>query len=434
MRYVSTRSPAAPVPIPIQAALEAGLAPDGGLYVPESFPRFAPEDFAHDRTMAEVGARLLAPFFDGDPGLSGALPEICARAFDFPIPLVSVPGRPDDFILELYHGPTAAFKDVGARFLAECATHLPHAGERTVIVATSGDTGGAVGAAFFGKPGVQVVILYPAGRISPRQEKQLCAWGGNVRAFAVEGAFDDCQRMVKETLLRARQQKSSPHAWLSANSINLGRILPQMVYYARASLELWRARGRAASFIIPSGNLGNSLAALWARRVGMPIDRIALALNQNRPVADYLATGTFTPAATITTLANAMDVGNPSNLERLRQLYPALEELRSHVLAESVTDEEIRQEIRVSEKDWGQPFCPHTAVAGVLRKRLPREAANPWVLVATAHPAKFESIVEPLIGHAVEIPPALAKILKQPSRSERVAPTVEALGKALGLL
>ena len=264
MKFRSTRGKA-PV-IDIAQALLAGLAPDGGLYVPDEFPRLSASDFKKELTggtrLAAIGARLLAPFFATDPGLSRALPGICTRAFDFPVPLRPVAGREGDYVLELFHGPTAAFKDVGARFLAECVSLLketpaanvgrvgaplaegatPVPGSRAanvgsvqsrlrrVIVATSGDTGGAVAAAFFGKPGLEVVVLYPKGRISARQEKQLCAWGGNIRAFAVEGSFDDCQRMVKEALLRPRS--ATAPAWLSANSINLGRILPQMVYYA----------------------------------------------------------------------------------------------------------------------------------------------------------------------------------------------------------
>jgi threonine synthase len=420
MKFVSTRGKIAPVSI--REALEAGLASDGGLFVPEAFPKFTVSDFNGCNTLASVAKILLKPFFAEDETLSQALPEICDTSFNFPVPLTAVPKRTGDFILELYHGPTSAFKDVGARFLAASMEALAKAETvskpRTVIVATSGDTGGAVAGAFFGRKGIDVVILYPRGRISPRQEKQLCAWGGNIRAFAVNGTFDDCQRIVKEALL----DPNASRTWLSANSINLGRILPQMVYYAYSAVLLARkASGVQSSedfpgVIIPSGNLGNSLAALWVRKVGLPLGPVHLAMNANRGVVDFLATGELNPAATIPTLANAMDVSKPSNLERIRNLFPVHADLQKQVSSESVSDDEIRAEIKTSEAEWGQVLCPHSAVAAVVRKRMdPSEQKRSWILVATAHPAKFETIVEPLIGHAVAVPPLLAQILAKPS-------------------
>ena len=331
-------------------------------------------------------------------------------------------------MLELFHGPTSAFKDVGARFLANCMEVLAHESahasrqKSSVIVATSGDTGGAVAAAFHQKSGIDVVILFPKGRISARQEAQLCAWGDNIRAFAVEGTFDDCQRIVKETLLAP----SADRQWLSANSINLGRILPQMIYYAYASLLLHRRNSENAlpEFVIPSGNLGNSLAALWCKKMGLPIGSIVLALNANQSVIEFMKTGAFKPSDTIATLANAMDVGNPSNLERMRSLYPSMEELRSHVVADAVSDSEIQNAIRTSEAEWKQVLCPHSATGAVVSKRRRRSAPDQdRVLVATAHPAKFESIVEPLIGHEIEIPSVLREILKRPSHFQTIQPT-----------
>jgi len=345
---------------------------------------------------------------------------------------VSTDGKgPQDFILELYHGPTCAFKDVGARFLAGCIEVMAQVTrkKRTIIVATSGDTGGAVAGAFHRRHGVEVIILFPKGRISPRQETQLCAWGDNVRAFAVEGTFDDCQKMAKEALLKGD--------WLSANSINLGRIFPQMIYYAVAALTLARRNPKSlpASFIIPSGNLGNSLAALWAKKIGLPIGPVHLALNANRTVLDYLMTGILEAHPTVATLANAMDVGNPSNLERLKVLYPSIEAIRKEVSAESIRDDQIRDAIRTSELDWGQILCPHTATAAVYRKHLQsrgEELDRDHVIVSTAHPAKFETIVEPLIGHTVAVPEALVKILNQPAHSRTIQPRLEELMKNLG--
>ncbi len=418
MKFISTRGGVAPVQM--REALEAGLAPDGGLFIPESFPVFSPYDFKDLKTLPEIAASVLKPFFLEDEVLSKKLSEICENSFNFPIPLTKVPGSNLDYILELYHGPTSAFKDVGAQFLANCISALGDSSPKTVLVATSGDTGGAVAAAFFKKPSIEVMILYPKGKISPRQEKQLCAWGENVKAFGVEGTFDDCQRIVKEALL----DQESKRKFISANSINLGRILPQMIYYIYASLLL-QDQKNSPGFIIPSGNLGNSLACIWAKRLGFRIGPIFLALNANRGVVDYMKTGELSSNPTIATLANAMDVSKPSNLERMVSMMPDQ--------AESVSDPEIENEIRVSESRWGQAFCPHTATAGVVRSHLKDQKDQAWVLVSTAHPAKFETIVEPLVGHAIELPPALEAILKKPSRVETIQATYEALkGKFKG--
>ena len=423
MKFHSTRGNAGSVSSETQCS--PGLLRTVDYLFPYIFPKFSIADFDQCTTYADVAKVMLAPFFAGDSVLSAALPSICEQTFDFPIPLTEVPNRPSDFILELYHGPTSAFKDVGARFLAACLEAIAKSEstpkKRTVIVATSGDTGGAVAGAFFGKALIDVVILYPKGRISPRQEKQLCAWGGNIRAFAVTGSFDDCQKMAKEALL----DPSAPTEFLSANSINLGRILPQMIYYAQTALTIARNNPEASSagFIIPSGNLGNSLACVWAKQMGLPIGSIELALNANRGVVDFLKTGVFHSHPSIATLANAMDVSVPSNLERMRNLKPDVADLNRVVHAETVSDDEIRNEIRISELEWGQVMCPHTAVAAVVRKRIEKSslAKNTWVLVATAHPAKFESIVEPLVHHAVAVPYSLAQILAKPFVEQTIA-------------
>ena len=438
MKFKSTRGQDL---VPLRQALEAGLAPDGGLYIPESCPYFSKVDFEGCSTLAEIGTRLLQPFFQDDPILGPKLSLICENTFQFEIPLTRVQGsagaqKPSqaqvnqDYILELYHGPTSAFKDVGARFLAECISALATEGDqkkRTVIVATSGDTGGAVAAAFFEKHGIDVVILFPKGRVSPRQEAQLCAWGGNVQALAVEGTFDDCQRLVKETLLGG----SKTRQYLSANSINLGRILPQMIYYAFASLALSKEVATPIDFIIPSGNLGNALAALWAKKMGLPIGRIHLAFNANHSVVDYFKTGQFKPSATIATLANAMDVGNPSNFERVMALYPSFSDLNRDVSAQSILDSEISEVIRTSQKEWGQILCPHTATAAAVRKKIKALEAQQFILVSTAHPVKFETIVEPLISEKLPIPPSLDTILRRPVYHQTIAPNFESLKRIL---
>ena len=414
------------------AALLQGLAPDGGLYVPAAWPRLVAEDFGGAAGLAEVAQPLLAPFLAADP-LAPELAALAQEAFAFPAPLVPIQADGRLSVLELFHGPTAAFKDFGARFLAACFARLRGADARplTILVATSGDTGGAVAAAFHQRPGIEVAVLFPKGLVSPTQERQLTCWGGNVRSLAVRGTFDDCQRLVKEAFrdpgLRARGALSS------ANSINLGRLLPQAVYYAAASLAVWRQHGERASFVIPSGNLGNSLACLWARQAGLPIGAVVLAHNANRTVPDYLASGEWHPRPSVATLASAMDVGDPSNMERLRALYPQLPELRRAVSAVSISDAEIRERISAGFRSYGQVWCPHTATAAQAWERLaPEERAHGrWVLVATAHPAKFREIVEPLIGREVPTPDSLARLFARPVQCAEIDATLGALRAAL---
>jgi threonine synthase len=414
------------------AAVLQGLAPDGGLYVPVEWPRLAVTDFDGVGDLPAVGSRLLAPFVAADP-IAPQLPDIAQEALSFPAPLVPLERQARLSVLELFHGPTAAFKDFGARFLAACFARLHPAGARTltILVATSGDTGGAVAAAFHGRPGVEVAVLFPKGLVSPTQERQLTCWGGNVKSLRVRGTFDDCQRLVKaafaEDALRARRALSS------ANSINLGRLLPQSIYYAAASLAVWRQHGERASFVVPSGNLGNALACLWARQLGLPIGEVMLAHNANRTVPDYLASGDWQPRASIATLASAMDVGNPSNMERLSALFPQLPALRAAVSACSVSDDEIRTRIRAGYRDFGQIWCPHTAAAAEAWARLPsrRREGERWVLVSTAHPAKFREIVAPLIGREVPVPESLAQLFARPAQCTEIDANLEALRSAL---
>lgn len=435
MRYHSTRDDRESVTL--SEAIERGLAPDGGLYVPAEFPRLGPDHapgaFDGLSTLPEIGELLLAPFFAGDP-LAESLGEICRAAFDFPVPLKPLPRR--TAVLELFHGPTAAFKDIGARFLAECLSRIAMGGgggstttgeqPLTVLTATSGDTGGAVAAAFHGRPGVEVVILYPKGLISPRQERQLTVWGGNVRAFAVRGDFDACQRLVKDAFadpsLRATRRLTS------ANSINIGRLLPQMVYYAVAGLEYQREHGVAPGVVIPTGNVGSAVGAFWAKRVGLPIRQVALATNANRTITEFLAGGEWAPRPTVATLASAMDVGNPSNMERLFHLFGGADAARRELRAILVDDEVIREQIRAGPERWGEVWDPHTATAVAAREEL---GTDDWIVVATAHPAKFETIVEPLIGRSVPIPESLARLLDRPSRTEELEPDLDELRRRL---
>lgn len=427
MRFVSTRGSAPPASF--SEAILQGLAPDGGLYVPESFPRFDPGRFDASRDFGEIAATILQPFLEGDR-LAPALARICEAAFDFPMPLVR--SERETSVLELFHGPTAAFKDFGARFLAGCFDELlagasPDRAALTVLVATSGDTGAAVAAAFHRKRRIPVGILFPLGGVSPSQEKQLTCWDDNVRSFAVRGSFDDCQRLVKEAF---RRSDWPPAGGLSsANSINVGRLLPQAVFYAVASARYRREHGRDAGFIVPSGNIGNAVGAFWARAMGFPLRHIALAANANRVVPDWYETGRWEPRASLRTLANAMDVGDPSNMERIFHLHPDRASLADWSSSLSVDDETIRRVIADGPARWGRVWCPHTATAVHFRERLP---SADWVVVATAHAAKFESIVEPLIGRPVEVPARLAELLSRPRSVREIDPVFEELAAGLG--
>ncbi len=428
-RYRSTRGNSPTVPI--SRAIAAGLAPDGGLYVPEALPSIDPSTFDPHGSLADTAATLLAPFFTGD-ALADGLPAICAEAFTFEAPLRPLPAHPDTLMLELFHGPTSAFKDFGARFLAACLRRLPRADTRplTILVATSGDTGAAVAAAFHRQPNIRVVILYPDGLVSPRQAHQLGCFGDNVQALRVAGRFDDCQRMVKAALSDAALQAQVPMS--SANSISLGRLLPQMSYYAHAALGWWREHGTPLNFIVPTGNLGNAMACLWVREIGLPVGEVRLACNANATLPDYFAGGDYAPREAVATLANAMDVGAPSNFERLRWTFPDETRLRQLLQAYSVDDETIRQTITTHAREHGEVFCPHTATAMHELDRL-RDTGDvqPWAVVATAHPAKFEGVVEPLLGHPLEVPAALAEMLSRPATAEAMQPEAGALANWL---
>jgi threonine synthase len=428
MMFVSTRGNSPPVSL--SEAIAAGLAADGGLFVPRAMPAADLNAFDGKTSLADIATTLLTPFFEDDQ-LSDALSAICREAFTFDAPLRPL-ATPDDFVLELFHGPTAAFKDFGARFLAACMRRLPprDAKPTTIIVATSGDTGAAVAAAFHRLAGFRVVILYPNGRVSPRQAHQLGCFGDNVRAFRIDGSFDDCQRMAKHALGDAALQADVPMT--SANSISLGRLLPQMVYYAHAALAHRREKSTLLNFVVPTGNLGNALACILARAMGLPIGRIALATNANRTLHDFFAGADYAPRASVATLANAMDVGAPSNSERLRWLYTDPEQLRRAFTVDLVDDKAIETTIRKRYESFGEILCPHTATAVRALERLRRDgAAGDWAVVSTAHPAKFERVVEPLINREIPMPPPLAALLARPSKSEPLPARDESLTAAL---
>ena len=425
MKYVSTRGGE---PVALEQAIMAGTAPDGGLYVPTELPRFSEGELPADAAINEFAARMLKPFFAGSE-LEPELDSICAEAFNFPAPLRGVQNAPDALsVLELFHGPTAAFKDFGARFLATTMSRIiqrrsgsPDAGPATIVVATSGDTGGAVAAAFHRQPGTRVVVLFPDGRVSPRQQHQLTCWGDNIISLAVKGEFDDCQRIAKE--LFADPQVSQQFNLCSANSINVGRLLPQSVYYAKTSTDLYHERGAGGRYIVPTGNLGNAFACAWAKSMGLPVEELVLATNANTTIPEYLDSGDWVPRSSVATLASAMDVGNPSNMERLRNLWGEADQLRSRVRAFSVSDDEIRAQIVAEFERQGIVWCPHTATGfHVYRHQLDDtdRSGRHWIIAATAHAAKFDEIVEPLVGQQVPVPAELARLLEWPAQFETI--------------
>ncbi|WP_300527691.1 threonine synthase [Maricaulis sp.] len=421
MIYVSTRQASAPVDA--AAAIRAGAAPDGGLYMPAALPVLDIEQFDPARPLAQTAADILAPFLAGSP-LEGEARAMAADAFNFLLKSVDL-GQLS--VLELFHGPTGAFKDFGARFLFRCLDRIAGADAPvSVLAATSGDTGGAVGCAAEGRAHARAVILFPKGRISAFQEHQLCCWRAPVRALRVDGDFDACQTLVKQAF--ADPQLSARHGLTSANSISIGRLLPQVCYWAHAALGHAAQAGQAPGLIIPSGNLGNALAALIARNLGFPVGPVVLATNANATLADWARHGVFEPRASIATLANAMDVGAPSNFERLG----ALPDRAIHSVA-SVHDDDIRATIRRWHGETGYIACPHTATGLAAFDRLDADAQKerPWIVAATAHPFKFADAVEPVINAEIAAPDNLAGVLERPVEVTDIRADLTELAAAL---
>jgi threonine synthase len=421
VRFVSTRGGP---PVSFTTALFQGLAADGGLFVPEAIEPWRADEFARlpRRTLTEIALRALRPFVRGEID-AAVLEAVVVEALNFPIPLIEV--EPGIFALELFHGPTLAFKDVGARVMARlmAALHTSDA-PLTVVAATSGDTGSAVAHAFHRVPHTRVVILYPDGRVSPTQEAQLTFFNDqrtNVRAYAVAGTFDDCHRLTRAAFGDAELRRRM--ALTSANSVNVGRLLPQTVYYFHAIAQQPDVRTCST----PSGNFGNLTAGLMAKRAGLGIDRFIAATNVNDVVPSYLEGGRFAPRPSIATLANAMDVGHPSNFERMEWLYGGdANAMRRDVAGARFTDDDIRATVRDVHDRTGYLLDPHSAIGymGLMRQANGRAAG---VFLATAHPAKFSEIVEPIVGRPVVKPPALAEALARPRHIVRIDATYDAV-------
>lgn len=413
MRYKSTRTP--DKLYSFMDALYSGLAPDGGLFLPESIPHLLeePEEF-YDLSLTEMAQHFLAPFITGIG--ERELDRIIERTFNFDIGIRTLDSHVS--VVELYHGPTLAFKDFGARFLANVMSYYLHEEHRKckILVATSGDTGSAVANAFLGMDCADVVLLYPSGKVSKIQEQQLTTMGRNVTALEVEGNFDDCQRLVKEAFADEELRKTVNLS--SANSISIARLLPQAVYYLYAFVRLYHTHDRI-NFVVPSGNLGNITAGLITRFAGLPMNRFHAALNGNSVFAEYLETGEFKPRATIPTVSNAMDVGNPSNLERIVSLYGgSTDRIRRDVTARSFSDEATLAKVSEVYAQHNYLIDPHTAVgmlyADELAKQAPRDH---FVVMSTAHPAKFHDDVAKAIGGEFSIPERLAACLTKKKES-----------------
>jgi threonine synthase len=422
MRYYSTKNRHRFYSL--EEAVLLGLPEDNGLFMPESIPALD-ESFIrdlHGKSLVEIAEEVSEAWFGKDVP-SAELKRMVQEAFPFDTPLVKL----DDYthVLELFHGPTLAFKDVGARFMARLMSWMVRGSDRklTILVATSGDTGSAVASGFFGVPGIEVVILYPSGKVSDSQEKQLTTWGGNIRALEVKGTFDDCQRMVKEAFLDAELRSSL--RLTSANSINIARLVPQSFYYFRAAAQL--PEDAACCFVVPSGNFGNLTAGLLAKRMGLSVAGFVAATNLNDVVPTYLSTGDFKARPSVSTLSNAMDVGNPSNFWRMTELYQgSLEAMVKDIAGCCVTEEETVAAMRDCHDRFGYIIDPHGAVGyhAWMKKMRQRFPDTHGVVLETAHPAKFGNVVKDALGLEVVVPERLATIIRKEKNASLISPSL----------
>lgn len=414
MQFYSTQHKSAPTHL--EEVVMQGLPPDNGLYMPETITPM-PTDFWENidqLSFPEMSYQLAQQLLQDsiDPQV---LRQIVYDAVNFEAPIV--PLSQQVRCLELFHGPSLAFKDFGARFMARMMAHFVGHSEQKlyILVATSGDTGGAVAQGFFNTPGIEVIILYPSNKISKLQEQQLTALGGNITALEVAGTFDDCQRLVKTAFLDAELRQTMRLS--SANSINLARLIPQAFYYINAWAQV-KNEGKDVVFCVPSGNFGNLCAGLLAKRMGLPVHHFVAANNANNVFTQYHLSGLFQPRPSVQTYSNAMDVGNPSNLQRIQDLYNNdLEAIRADISAYSFTDAQTLSAMQQVFKAYRYIMCPHTAVAYLGIRQYFQEQPNAnaiGLFLGTAHPVKFLDIVEPALQINVPIPPNLQKLMRQP--------------------
>ena len=421
MRYYSTRDKN--LTASFSHAALSGLAPDGGLYVPQEIPSYpaAVKSSLGKMDYRDIAYETILPWVK-DEIPSSVLGELCYDSYSFGAPLVEAGDR---MVLELFHGPTAAFKDFGARFMARAFSYLRRGESRAlkILVATSGDTGGAVADGFFGVEGINVTVLYPFGRVTPLQEKQIAGLGGNISALAVDGSFDDCQALVKKAFTDADLCRQ--HNLSSANSINISRLIPQAAYYSSSGSV------KPNSLIsVPSGNFGNLTAALYAFKMGAPIGRFIAATNINKTVPDYLQSGDYVTRISQATLSNAMDVGAPSNFERMTAHF-SWREMKELMLGASVTDEETKETIASVFSVHAYVLDPHTAVGWRAADKLKNYVSEgKLIIVSTAHPAKFSDTVEPITG-SIPVPPSLQNAMERKVVSKNIPADFEALRESL---
>jgi threonine synthase len=396
--------------VSLSEAVFKGLPEDNGLYMPEFIPRLSDDFF---KNLKNYSFQALA-FEVARQLLRGGIPEndlqaIIEKSINFPAPIVSL--DENTHILELFHGPSLAFKDFGARFMAQLMSYFNRQNERelVILVATSGDTGGAVAAGFYKTAGIKVVILYPSGKVSDLQEKQLTTLGENVTALEVQGTFDDCQALVKQAFLDAELTEKIRLS--SANSINIARLVPQSFYYFEAYKQLANTE-KPVVFAIPSGNFGNLTAGLFAKKMGLPISKFIAATNANDVVPQYLASGAFTPRPSVPTLSNAMDVGNPSNFARMMDLYCSTWNIvKQDIEGYAFSDEQTREAVREVAEKYNYTIDPHGAVGYLALKEYQREHPEvQGIILETAHPAKFLPDMEAILGRKIEVPQRLADL------------------------
>jgi threonine synthase len=418
MKFYSTnkQSPS----VSFKEAVILGQAPDKGLYFPETIPTLEKNIFENIESISneEIAFRVIQPYAGDDiPGEK--LFSIVSESISFPIPLVKL--SDSIFSLELFHGPTLAFKDIGARFMSRCLGYFLKGHEKkvTVLVATSGDTGGAVANGFYETPGVDVVILYPSGKVSPVQEKQLTVLGGNIHSLEIEGSFDDCQQMVKQAF--ADKQVNQKRFLTSANSINVARWLPQQFYYFFACKQ-WPDKNNPPVIAVPSGNFGNICAGILAQQSGLPVSHFIAACNANDVIPRFLHTKKYEPKKAIATWSNAMDVGDPGNFIRVLEIFRHdVNTLRQHITAYSITDEETLSGIKEVYNHFDYQADPHGAVGYLsLKKYLKAHPGEKGLFLETAHPVKFPAAVEETTGRKIEIPPSLASLMHSEKKSIRM--------------
>jgi len=429
-------------------ALLASLAPDGGLWMPNSIPKF------DDKTLTRMGAMSFADcaaelsrYFVDENFSDEDLYDICQDAYNFDVPIKTAdgivldPALPEDedhYFLELFHGPTLAFKDFAARFMGRSASHIMNkSGEkRTILVATSGDTGGAIGDAFLNQDGIKVFILFPKGGVSKVQEQQLCTMGdenSNIKAISVDGTFDDCQKLVKEAF--GNKELTEKHNLMSANSINVGRVIPQSFYYFWTSLQIKAAHpSQPIVYSIPSGNLGNLTGGLIARKMGAPIERFVIGNNVNDPFVDYLASGIYTPRASVPTLSNAMDIGRPNNFPRILDLFGGVfEDVQEACWGASFTDHQTEVHMQKVFEETDYVMCPHTAVGHLAMSAFEQDIDEKFIriTVATAHPAKFKDSVDRILSRDTPLPAPLQAAMNKEKRAHIMEPTLSNLSNYL---